>query len=182
MLRSIFAAIASSFGAFARLFGIIFMAPFRLIDRVLVGGDDGSPHEIPQVQPPDPVDGFDRQACYAEVANRIMVWAADSIVADRPVALEARDIPRDVREWLPGLTRADCVAIISADEKGVSAHLQRLFALPGVRPVQRLPVLSKWEAEPSASLEFDEGSPSFVSYADGGWPARSRARARTLQS
>jgi hypothetical protein len=182
MIRSILAAIASAFGAFRRLFGTIFMAPFRFIDRLLVGGDGGSPVEIPQVQPHDPVAGFDRQALYIEIANKIMAWAADSIVADRPVALAARDIPRDVREWLPGLTRSECVAIINADENGVSAHLQRLFALPGVRPVQRLPGLSEWEAEPSASFEFDEGSASFVSYADGGWPVRSRARARTLQS
>ncbi|WP_334381401.1 MULTISPECIES: hypothetical protein [unclassified Bradyrhizobium] len=173
----------SALRAFGRVVGRMAVAPLRLIDRVLVG-DSGSPQEIPEVRPYDngeATDSFDRQAIYAEVANRIMTWAADSVVAGRPVPLAARDIPIDLREWLPGLTRDECLALIRADEKAVSAHLQQMFPLPGVRPVQRLPRLQMWPAEPS--LAFDEGSPGFLSYAtDAGWPVRSRARARIARS
>ena len=48
----------------------------------------------------------------------------------------------------------------------VSAHIQKLFALPGVRVVRCLEATQEWAAEPQP--EFHQGSPSFVSYTDGG--------------
>lgn len=184
MLKSIVTSIASALRAIGRLAGAIAIAPIRFTDRVLVGGEPGSPPEIPEVRPyeyGEEADGFDRQALYIEFANLVMAWAADSVVAGRPVPLAVRDIPLDVREWLPGLTRDECLAIISTDEKAVSAHLQCLFTLRNLRPVQRLTPLKMWPVEPS--LAFDEGSPSFIAYAtDAGWPARSHARARASQS
>jgi hypothetical protein len=186
MLKAIFTFLASALRSVAGVIGSIAMAPIRFVDRLLVGGPGASPQEIsaPEVRPYDgdaePADDFDsRQMFYLEIANKVMAWAGDSIVADAPAPLPAK-LPRALREWLPGLTRAECIAIISADEIGVSSHLQQMFALPGVRTVQCLAPLVEWPAEPS--FAFDEGSPSFISYAACGWPARSRALARASQS
>jgi hypothetical protein len=167
MLKSVLLSIVSALRSVAGVIGRIAMAPLRCIDRVLVRGDGGSPREIPEVRRYDdaePLDAADRQAMYIELANRIMAWAADSIVDDAPAPLPEK-LPIGVREWLPGMTRDECRALINAHEKAVSAHIQRLFALPGLRPVQPLTPLREWPAEPS--LAFDEGSPSFVSYAAG---------------
>jgi hypothetical protein len=170
MLKFVFSAIASALRSIGRVVGVIAMAPLRLIDRLLIGGDGGYPQEIPEVrrrEDGEPKDAADSYAFYLELANKIMAWAADSIIADAPAPLPPR-LPIALREWLPGLTRAECETLINADETAVSSHIQRLFALPGVRPVQRLAPLREWPEEPS--LAFDEGSPSFVSYAAGYGP------------
>jgi hypothetical protein len=170
MLKSILSGIASALRAIGRaVFGIA-MVPLRLVDRLLVGGDGGSPQEIPEVrryEDGEPKDAADSYAFYLELANRIMTWAADSIVADAPASLPPR-LPIALREWLPGVTRAECEVLINADEKAISAHIQRAFPLPGVRLVQRLAPLLEWPREPSSNL--NEGSPSFVSYAGGHGP------------
>jgi hypothetical protein len=165
MLKAVFSAIASALRSFAGVMGHVAMAPIRFIDRLLVGDTGGSPPEIQDVRRYDdaePIDSADRHAMYIELANNVMAWAANSIVDDAMAPLPAK-LPIALREWLPGMTRDECIALINADEKAVSAHIQRLFGLPGVRPVQRLTPLREWPAEPS--LAFDEGSPSFVSYA-----------------
>lgn len=183
MLRSIFTSIASALRSIWRVIFRIGIAPLRFIDRVLVGGDYSSPQEIPEVRPHDgaePTDNFDRQAHYLTVANRIVTWAADSIAAGRPLPLPSNNIPIGLREWAPGLTRDECCVLIKADEEAVSAHLQGLFALPGVRRVSRLSPLTVW---PAGTLPaFDRGSAGFVSCAVGDWPARLRARARAERS
>ncbi|HEX7883542.1 MAG TPA: hypothetical protein VF499_12475 [Afipia sp.] len=182
MIKTIITAIASALRAFVRVAGAIAMSPLRLVDRVLYG--DRPPAfeaPVPYSRGVDEAsDGFDRQEMYLELANRIIAWAAESIEADRPVQLAGRDIPRAVRSWLPGLTRAECAAIIGSDERAVSAHLQKLFLLPGVRPVQRLPRLREWPAEPAPAN--DAGSPSFIFFADAGLPERPPARAQAVRS
>jgi hypothetical protein len=167
MLKAIFSSIVSALRSVASVMGRVAMAPIRFIDRLLVGGDGGSPPEIQEVRRYDDtesIDSADRQAMYIELANRIMAWAADSIVDDAPAPLPAK-LPIALREWLPGVTRDECCVLLNADEKAVSAHIQRLFALRGLRPVQHLTPLREWPAEPS--LPFDEGSLSFVSSAAG---------------
>jgi hypothetical protein len=153
------------------VFGIA-MAPLRLIDRLLGSDGGGASPQIPDVRAYDesePIDAHDRMAMYIEIANRILAWAADSIIGDAPAPLPP-NLPIQIREWLPGLTRAECGTLINADEKAVSAHLQQAFPLPGVRPVQRLTPMLEWPREPSS--KFNEGSPSVVSYAAGYGPAR----------
>ncbi|HEX7883575.1 MAG TPA: hypothetical protein VF499_12655 [Afipia sp.] len=181
MIKTIITAITSALRALVRVAGAIAMSPLRLVDRVLYGD------RPPAIEAPapcqygdEPSDAEARQAMYLELANRIVWWAAESIEVDRPAPLAARDIPLAVRAWLPGLTRAECAAIIGADERAVSAHLQKLFSLPGVRPVERLPRLQEWPEEPAPAN--DAGSPSFIYFADAGWPAQQRARAQAEQS
>ena len=182
MLKAIFASILSAlraFGGFVFTFGL---APFRLFDNLFGGAGGGRAADIPQVRPYDaarPRDAADSQALHLLNANKIMTWAADSIVADRPVALPA-GLPIALREWAPGLTRRECEMLINADEKAVSAHIQKMFALPEVRVVRRLEAIQEWPAEPQPM--FDQGSPSFAAFTDGGWPARSMLRARTERS
>jgi hypothetical protein len=150
MLRSIFSAIASAFAAGVRLFGTIVMAPFRLVDRMLFGGG-GEPIEIPKVaapevvMPPKPVEKSAQ--FYEDLANAVRTWCADSIILDAPAPVPPR-LPREIKNWLPGLTRSECDAIIEAEKTGVSSHLKGVLTLPGVRPVQPLNPLRAWPAAP----------------------------------
>lgn len=143
MLRAIFNAIASGLAAAVRFTGRMLTAPLRWF-----GGGGGEPM-LPEFVPPEPVadPGPDRAALYDDIARVIMTWAADSIIADGPVPLPPR-MPIALREWCSGLSRAECWEIMESDRMAVSSHLQHCFAIPGVRPVQRLQPVVAWPAEP----------------------------------
>jgi hypothetical protein len=164
MLKLIFSAIAVILRAVARMLGRVAAAPFRMLNR-LFGGSAG-PIDMPEVAPPEPVEPTptDNTQLYADIANAIMRWCADSVIADRPIDLPPR-LPIAVREWLPGVTRDECWTIMNAEKTAVSAHIQRLFPIPGVRPVQRLTRLTKWPAEP-----VEPGPPGFAGTIAIGWP------------
>ncbi len=71
-------------------------------------------------------------------------------------------LPRAVRDWAPGLSPDECREIYRSSETAVSAHLQGLFDIPGVRKVEKLP-LANWpidvagpqsdDVEPEVSLD-----------------------------
>lgn len=142
-MRSIISAITA---AFKNVFGVavaLLSWPARMLfgDR---GGGCVAP-EIPMPQPlPEPPE--DRTKIYEDIARAVMNWAADSVIADRPVDLPPR-LPIGIREWLPGLSRSECWELMEADRSAVCAHIQGLFALPAVRPVQRLLAVKEWPAE-----------------------------------
>ena len=115
--------------------------------RVLFGDRGGGCEapEIPMPQPlPEPPE--DRTKIYEDIARAVMNWAADSVIADRPVDLPPR-LPIGIREWLPGLSREECYDIVEADRSAVCAHIQGIFALQGVRAVQRLQSVKVWPAQ-----------------------------------
>ncbi|MHC2844830.1 hypothetical protein [Bradyrhizobium diazoefficiens] len=84
---------------------------------------------------------------HAKDARLVLLWCADSIVADRPVPVPS-SLPRVVKEWLKGLSRDECELVISWEKTAISAHIRKLYALPGVRPVQPLPA-AKWAPAPA---------------------------------
>jgi hypothetical protein len=152
MLRRIFSAIAS---ALAWLIGL----PGRLL-----GGIFGGP-----LAPPPEGDGPLVSELREELAARqgeavdhdktarlVLLWCADSIVADRPVPVPS-SLPRDVKEWMKGLSREECERVISSDKTAISAHVRKLFALPGVRRVQPL-AAAEWSPAPVSI----EPAPEFV--------------------
>lgn len=142
MLRSILSAIGFALASAFRFIGRTATAPLRWFG----GGGHALPEFVPPepVVPPEPTE--DRAAMYDEIARTIMSWAADSLIADGPVPLPPR-LPIALREWCPGLSRAECWELMESDKFAVSSHLQQCFAIPGVRPVQRLPVVVAWPAE-----------------------------------
>ncbi|WP_038965590.1 hypothetical protein [Bradyrhizobium diazoefficiens] len=142
MLKSILNALVSGLKASARLLGSVLTAPLRMFGR---GGDAGAPPKIPMPQPYE-APPEDRTKMYEDIARAIMCWAADSVLADRPVDLPP-GLPLTVREWLPGLSRAECWSLMDADNNVVCGHIQGLFPLAGVRAVQRLPRVRAWPAE-----------------------------------
>jgi len=158
MLKSILSGIAAALRSIGRAVVGIAMAPLRFVDGLLGGsGGDSSP-QIPEIRSYDDevqLDGDDRQAMYIEIANKILAWAADSIIDSAPTSLPP-GLPIELRYWVPGLTRQECETLINADEKAVSAHIQGIFPLPGVRPVQRLTPLLEWPREPSLSLDEED--------------------------
>ena len=142
MFRSIVSALVSGLKALARLAGSILTAPLRIFGG---GGYAGEPPEIPMPEPYEPPPE-DRTKMYEDIARSIMGWAADSIIADRPIDLPP-GLPITLREWLPGLSRDETWELMEADRSGVIAHIQALFPLASVRPVQRLQPVEKWPAE-----------------------------------
>lgn len=112
----------------------VLSAPFRLVG----GGGASMPPEVPMPAPyVDEPPRKDMTAVYDEIARAIMNWSADSLLADEPVPVPPK-LPREFREWLPGLSRDECLAIVEADAMAVSSHIMGLFTLPGVRTVQTL--------------------------------------------
>jgi hypothetical protein len=156
MLRSIFAAITTALRAFGRALGRAAAAPFVALDSILWGGA-GAQMEIPEVAPPQvvvPEKAVDNARLYENLANAVMIWCADSIIADAPAAVPTV-LPRNVKDWLPGLTRAECESIIEAWKTDVSAHIEGMFMLPGVRRVQALKPLRTWPPAPKPTMAPD---------------------------
>jgi hypothetical protein len=169
MLKSIVAAVVSALKSIGRIAGIVSMAPLHMIDRLLGGESGYVVPPAPELAPlqDDTTDPVDNSEMYAQLANAVMAWAANSLVDDQPAALPPR-LPLAVREWLPGLTRDECSAFINTDERAVSAHLRGLVELPCVRTVGRLTPFREWPPEEKERVpSFDTGSHSFVSYAAG---------------
>lgn len=149
MLKAIVSAFVGALKAAGRILGRVVATPFRMLDGPLGGDGPPVPPEIPEVLPPEPVEPTsDRAAMYADIANVVMTWCADSVISDRPVALPPR-LPIALREWMPGLNRDECFTLMNADKITVSDHLERTFPLPGVRPVQPLRPLPEWPAAPA---------------------------------
>jgi hypothetical protein len=149
VLKAVFSAIVGALNAAGRILGRVIATPFRMLDGLLGGGGSPVPLEIPEVLAPETVKPtFDRVAMYADIANAVMAWCADSVIADRPVTLPPH-LPIALREWMPGLNRAECSALMNADKIAVCDHLERTVALPGVRPVQPLRPLREWPEAPA---------------------------------
>lgn len=130
VISAIISALKSAFSA-----GLaVLSAPFRIFG----GGASGMPRAIPMPEPyVDEPPKKDMTAVYDEIARAIMNWAADSLIADDPVP-PPPELPREFREWLPGLSRQECCEIMEADKMAVSSHVMGLFAIPGVRKVMPL--------------------------------------------
>jgi hypothetical protein len=155
MLRSIIAAVVSALRLFGRLVRRVATAPFVMLDS-MVGGGGAAPLEIPEVAPPEALvpKPVDNARFYEDLANAVMSWCADSIIRDAPATVPS-SLPLAVKNWLPGLTREECDAIIEADKAAVSVHLEGMFELPGVRPVQALTPLRAWPPAPKPVMAPD---------------------------
>jgi hypothetical protein len=142
MRAIIFAIIHALKGAFS--FGLaVLRAPFRFLNPM--------PDGVPEVPMPVPFEDEsprkDMTEIYDEIARLILEWAADSIIADRPLPVPPK-IHREVRDWMAGLTRDECCELMESDGMAVSSHIMGLFAIPGVRKVQPLRA-AVWPAKPT---------------------------------
>src|SRR5262249_27915111 len=98
MLRRIFSAVVS---ALAWLIGL----PGRLLGGIFGGaltsppaGDGPLVSELREELAARQGEAVD----HAKTARLVLLWAADSIVADRPAPVPS-SLPREVKEWLKGL-------------------------------------------------------------------------------
>ena len=157
MFRSIIKAIASAlqkaFGALRSLAA----SPFR----ALAGIGSGGSYSMPDAPSLGLDDDQDDRAAAADrrmadgllMANLMLGYAANSVVDDRPAAVPAGLMP-ELRRWAQGLSRDECESLLLSDERGISAHLQGVFMLPGVRKVAPLPP-AVWSVEPSPAHDDD---------------------------
>jgi hypothetical protein len=168
MLKSIVAAVLSAFKAvfsFARKVGSL---PLRMLDAILGGGSDIDIPPAPEL-PSDESDAFqspkpDWEKIYENLALLVMRWCVESVELGQPAPVPTK-LPRGISEWLPGLREPELIALASAGRIGISAHIRSQELVPGVRSVRRLEAI-KWPEKPRP--EWDQGFPSFVSFADAG--------------
>jgi hypothetical protein len=95
----------------------------------------------------------------------VMQWCVASLVADGHSPIPPK-MPRKIAEWLPGLTREECISLGCADRTAVSAHLRSYDLVRGVRSVRPL---DRLEWPPETGFAPDQGSGGFLSFvADAG--------------
>lgn len=168
MLRSILSAIRTALkGAFSFVWEA-FCLPGRLFAGLLGGAANGPPAGDSPLVSDFKSELAERKSLadnHVKVARSVLAWAADSIIADKPASVPAW-LPRELKNWLPGLTREEVETLISADNQAISAHVRRMFALNGVRKVQPLKP-AEWPPEPVSV----EPAPEFVRYATAPRPA-----------
>ncbi len=158
MLRAIVTAIVNVLKSIGRAAGRVIAAPFAAINA-LIGGEASVPPPI-DLPPPIETTAHDNSEVYKQIADAIMRWCCDSVIDDRPAQLPP-GLPLAIKEWLPGLTRDECEAIVESEQADVLAHIQGVCPVSGVRSVQPLARVIEWparESEPTPSPEC--GSPS----------------------
>ncbi|MHC2576578.1 hypothetical protein ACVI1J_001710 [Bradyrhizobium diazoefficiens] len=168
MLRSILSAIGAALkGAFFFVWEALRLQG-RLFAGLLGGAADGPPAGDSPLVSDLKSELAERKSLadnHDKIARSVLAWAADSIIDDRPAPVPTW-LPRELKNWLPGLTRNEVETLISADNQAFSAHVRRIYVLKGVRKVQPLEP-AEWAPEPVSV----EPAPEFVRYATGPRPA-----------
>jgi hypothetical protein len=165
MLKSIFSAIGTALSGVFSFLRSVAAWPFRLL-----GGASGSlmPPPAPTVESPTVQDLRAQIASNEElaegaarIARVIAAWAMDSVIADEPVpAPQPPRVSRSVADWLPGLSRHECLRLVSANPLQIAVHIRGRERLAGVRPVQKLapepwsPALAETASEPSPGFLY----------------------------
>lgn len=168
MLRSILSAIRAALrGSFSFLWEA-FCLPGRLFAGLLGGAADGPPAGDSPLVSDFKSELAERKSLadnHVKIARSVHAWAADSIIADKSAPVPAW-LPRELKNWLPGLTRDEVETLISADNQAISAHVRKVYTLKGVRKVRSLEP-AEWPPEPV----YVEPAPEFVRYATAPRPA-----------
>ncbi|QOZ66392.1 hypothetical protein [Bradyrhizobium arachidis] len=168
MLRSILSAIGAALkGAFFFVWEALRL-PGRLFAGLLGGTADGPPAGDSPLVSDLKSELAERKSLadtHDKIARSVLAWAADSIIDDRPAPVPTW-LPRELKNWLPGLTRDEVETLVSSDNQAISAHIREIYALNGVRKVQPLPA-AEWPPEPVSV----EPAPEFVRYATAPRPA-----------
>ncbi|MCS3893464.1 hypothetical protein M2171_002597 [Bradyrhizobium japonicum USDA 38] len=168
MLRSIVSAIGAALkGAFSFVWEA-FCLPGRLFAGLLGGTTGGPPAgDGPLVSDlkSELAERKSQADNHDKVARAVLAWAADSIIGDMPAPVPAW-LPRELKSWLPGLTRDEVETLLSSNNQAVSAHVRKIYTLTGVRKVQLLES-AEWPPEPA----FVEPTPGLVRYAIAPRPA-----------
>jgi hypothetical protein len=125
--------------------------------RALIGGGGGgmpAPQAVAEDGASDPAAERERaMALGNELAAIVLGYAADSVIDDAPAPMP-ETLPPELRAWVRGLSREECQTLLQSDLRGVSAHIQGVFALQGVRKVQPLPT-ADWSRAVSRDHDFE---------------------------
>jgi hypothetical protein len=152
-------ALISSF----KTLGRVLTAPIRFLFGGGGGGYpelDDEPEAVDEELGPDAALRERQQETAMNLARAVTRYAAASVVDDAPAMLPPELTP-ELKSWCRGLDRDECLALCEASREAVSAHIQRLFMIDGVRAVQPLPTV-EWK---TASPEYDDAvdlTPAFA--------------------
>jgi hypothetical protein len=131
---------------------MLFALPGRMLGALLGGavrppaGDSPLVQDLESDVAAEHADAVDN---YKKIADAIWAWAMDSLVADAPAPVPAW-LPRDVKSWLPGLTREEAEILVSSEKAAIEAHIRRGFGINGVRSVGPLEPVWSLHPEPTA--------------------------------
>ncbi len=147
MLARIISAIVAGLKAVGRVLGRVAAAPFHMLGGLIGGGEPAAPppptaSDEADDMPPQPQD---LKGAYEQIALAVMQWCVDSLAADEPAPTPS-GMSRGVSNWLPGLTREECISLATADISAIVAHLRSHEPVPGVRSVRPLARI-EWHPE-----------------------------------
>ncbi|MCS3893437.1 hypothetical protein M2171_002570 [Bradyrhizobium japonicum USDA 38] len=163
MFKNLISAIGAAIQGVISIVRVMLSVPGRLVGGLLGAGAPPPAEDSPIVADMArrvAEEDAKAQDNWAQIANAIWHWCMDSLLADGPVAVPP-SLPRAVREWLPGLSSDEAEKLVSSDKNAIQFHVRLLYAIPGVRRVQRLEPVKDWPPEPV----YKDPSPGFVAYA-----------------
>lgn len=139
MLMRIVSAIVAGLKAVGRVLGRVAAAPFHMLGGLIGGGEPAAPPAPTVSDEADdmPAPSQDLKKAYEQLALAVMQWCVDSLAADEPAPTNS-GMSRGVSNWLPGLTREECISLATADIAAIVAHLRSHEPVPGVRSVRPL--------------------------------------------
>lgn len=170
MLKTIVSAIGTALRAAFSCISAVLSLPGKLLGAAFGGPMVGPPAgDSPAVQDlAARVAAEDAKAAdnWKKISEAMWHWLMDSLIADGPVAMPSW-LPRSIKEWAPGLTAAEAEKLVSVDKTALEAHLRGLYAVEGVRKVQRLEPAESWppaplyvEPAPGWAAQFATPAPS----------------------
>lgn len=167
-MKSILSALGAALrGVFAVAKGVV-MFPFNLLSSVLGGPLVGPPAgDSPMVEHLKEKIRASHAETVAEAAERmakiVSNWAMDCIIEDRIVTPPGPPrVSRPVADWLPGLTRDECMALVGEQIPAISKHISGDTPIEGLRPVSRL-CAEPWPPEtPASKWDTEVEEPDFT--------------------
>jgi hypothetical protein len=169
MLRGILADLRKAFGAARGVFTWVITLPVQMYMAQ-------SESMLPEPQfahlPPDPTDAPARSqpgltpedlAVHRQRQVLDVVRFIGAALRDGDQTVLGKSLSKDLRQWLPGLTRQELQALVRSDLAGISDHTAGTTLVPGVPKVTPLPPrpIGLPAPEPAdADLEHDDYEPT----------------------
>jgi hypothetical protein len=145
MLRGILAGLRKAFGAAWSVFTWVITLPYQMY---LSQSESMLPEPRFAALPPDPTDAAARPqpgltahdlAVHRQRQVLDVVRFIAAALRDGDQTVLGKSLSKDLRAWLPGLTRPELQALVRSDMAGISGHIAGAALVPGVPRVTPLP-------------------------------------------
>jgi hypothetical protein len=162
MLRGILAGLRKAFGAAWSVFTWVITLPYQMY---MAQSESMLPEPQFAQLPPDPTDvparsqpGLTPQDLAVHRQRQVLdvVRFIAAALRDDDQTVLGKSLSKDLRAWLPGLTRSELQALVRTDLAGISDHIAGAALVAGVPKVTPLPARPMPAPEPAdADLDDD---------------------------